>query len=926
MRLNRFAEAENYFRAALDEQPMSDATLYNCGIVLKALNRPAEALQSFDRALKLNPTVAETWNNRGTVWSDLKRYEEAIADFDKAIELNPRYAEAFCNRGKSLLALKWVGDAFVSYERALELRPDLAKSWLGCGNVFFERHEYNEALGAYDRATRLNPNLAEAWLGRGNTLFALKRHAESLAAHDKALALNSKLAEAWCGRGTVYFSLKQHSEAIAAFQRALAIKPELAEAWLGCGNVLTQADQNDEALAAYDQALKLVPEFAEARLGRGNVLNKLKRYKEAFTEFDEGLALRPDLAKAWLGKGDVHYEQQRYHDALGAFDRALRIEPELASAWARRGNAQFELGRHDHALAAYDKALRLQSDLAEAWLGRGNVNWAFKRSDDALIAYDKALALKPELAEAWLGRGNVYFELKQLDALPAYKKALAINPDLAKAWLGCGNALFFLQKHYEDAYAAYDKAFNIDPNLEFAAGSRLFTKLYICDWTNLEDEGAQLLSQIRNGKSASPPFELLPLQSSPADQLQCARCYLQRRPLFPPLGPSQTYNHDRVRVAYLSADFRDHPVAHLTAGLFEYHDQSRFEVTGISIGPRADSAMRRRIEAAFEHFVDGESKTDHEIANIIRDGEIDILIDLMGHTQGARLEILARRPSPVQVSYLGYAGTTGATYIDYIVADSTTIAEDQQTFYSEKVVWLPDSFLVNDNRRTISPNWPTRSACGLPERGFVFCSFNNSFKITPVIFEVWIRLLKGVPDSVLWLSTMNSPARANLLQEAERSGVSAQRIIFAPRVDDVSDHLARQGQADLFLDTLPYNAHSTACDALWAGLPVVTCLGQTFAGRVAASVLRSVGLPEMIATTVEDYEALALKLARDPSALSAIKVKLARHRDTHPLFDTARFTRHIEAAYITMWQHHRTGEPPRAFAVEIDLLIAIFVT
>jgi predicted O-linked N-acetylglucosamine transferase (SPINDLY family) len=360
----------------------------------------------------------------------------------------------------------------------------------------------------------------------------------------------------------------------------------------------------------------------------------------------------------------------------------------------------------------------------------------------------------------------------------------------------------------------------------------------------------------------------------------------------------------------LSGDFREHPVAHLTVGLFEHHDRSRFEVTGISFEPAQKSAMRPRITNAFEHFVGVEGKSSAEIADLVRRLEVDIAVDLMGHTQNARLGVFAQRPAPIQVSYLGYPGTTGASYIDYILADQTIIPEDHEAFYSEKVVWLPESYQVKDNRTPISDHTPTRRECGLPEKAFVFCSFNNSYKITPEMFDIWMRLLKEVDGSVLWLKDHDGLASHNLRLEAERRGVAPERLVFAPTVPLVANHLARYRQANLFLDTLPYNAHTTASDALWSGVPVLTCLGATFAGRVAASVLKSVGLDELATGSLEAYEALALKLARDASYLASVKEKLAHNRQTFPLFDTERVTRQIESAYIVMWQRYQSGEMP----------------
>jgi predicted O-linked N-acetylglucosamine transferase (SPINDLY family) len=357
-------------------------------------------------------------------------------------------------------------------------------------------------------------------------------------------------------------------------------------------------------------------------------------------------------------------------------------------------------------------------------------------------------------------------------------------------------------------------------------------------------------------------------------------------------------------------------VAYLTAGMFEAHDRSHFETTAVSLAPAANDEMQTRLRGAFDRFIDVGARSDKQIAELLRELEIDIAVDLNGFTENSRPNVLAQRAAPVQVSYLGYSGTMGASYIDYILADQTVIPPEHAGFYTERIASLPDTFMASDAGRRIAERTSTRYECGLPEGGFVFCCFNNPFKLAPEMFQVWMRLLAATGDSVLWLSDANATAQANLRREAEKCGVSAPRLIFAPRMPDIADHLARQRQADLFLDTLPYNAHSTASDALWAGVPVVTCSGSIFVGRVAASLLRAVGLPELVTETLPDYEALALKIAREPEFHAALKDKLARNRDVFPLFDTKRFTRNVEAAYTAMWRRSQRGEPPQNFAVE----------
>jgi predicted O-linked N-acetylglucosamine transferase (SPINDLY family) len=383
---------------------------------------------------------------------------------------------------------------------------------------------------------------------------------------------------------------------------------------------------------------------------------------------------------------------------------------------------------------------------------------------------------------------------------------------------------------------------------------------------------------------------------------------------MPRLWQGERYAHDRIRIAYLSADFRPHPVAFLIAGVFEHHDKSRFETTGLSFGPASDSDIRKRMASAFDHFIDVRNESDFDIATRMRRMEIDIAIDLTGFCEHGRTEILAFRPAPVQVSYLGFPGTTGADFVDYIIADSTIIPKDHAQHFSEKVVYLPDSYQANDRKRRVAPRAPSRREAGLPDDGTVFCAFNNAYKITPPIFDLWMGLLKEVEGSVLWLLGDNPGAIRNLALAAEARGVPARRLIFAHRVAP-DEHLARFGLADLFLDTLPYNAHTTASDALWTGVPVVTCMGEAFAGRVAASLLKAAGLPELITGSLEDYGALALKLGRDRDGLKGLKEKLALTRLSCPLFDTARTTRHLEAAYAEMWRRQLQGQAPLGFTI-----------
>jgi protein O-GlcNAc transferase len=605
-------------------------------------------------------------------------------------------------------------------------------------------------------------------------------------------------------------------------------------------------------------------------------------------------------------------------EAAARYAEVLRVEPGNADAHYYLGMMSCQNGRFAEGAEYARKSLANDPRHAGAHVLLGRALSALGQREEALASFDRALAFAPNLAQAHGHRADLLCELgRNVEAVESYDRALALAPDVVEDWFSRGAALIALGR-YEEAVTSFDRVLALRPNFEQAHlmhAPRLLSKLRLCDWRNLDADIAQLLTMIRGQRPISVPFAMLMIPMSAAEQLLGASGYVRNQPTFPPLWRGQIYSHDRIRVGYLSADFREHPTAYLAAGLFELHDRSRFEVTAMSLGPNDHSPMRQRLEAGFERFVDVENKSDQDIAELIRELEIDIVVDLMGFSKDNRLNVLARRPAPIQLNYLGYPGTSGSGHLDYIFADSTIIPEDQEPFYAEKVVRLPGTYQINDNKRYIAAPAPARHECGLPRDAFVYCCFNNTQKLNPEIFGVWMRLLKTAENSVLWLLEGNSTASVNLRAAAVRQGISPERLIFAPRMAP-PDHLARHRCADLFLDTLPCNAHTTASDALWAQLPVLTCLGSTFAGRVAASLLKAVGLDELITQSLDEYEALALRLAREPVRLGAIKDKLARHRNAFPLFDTARTTRHIESAYVNMVDILRRGESARSFVVE----------
>jgi predicted O-linked N-acetylglucosamine transferase (SPINDLY family) len=693
------------------------------------------------------------------------------------------------------------------------------------------------------------------------------------------------------------------AEAEQYYRQALAADPRDFAARHFLGVTCAQQGRPEEGLAEIDAALAIRPDDAEALLNRANMLKGLGRPAEALAGFTDALAARQGWPQALNNRGTVLQALARFEEALADYDAALAAAPNYPEALNNRGSVLQDLRRPAEALAAYDQALRLQPQFAAAFNNRGSALLDLKRFADALGCFDRALALRPNDAETLSNRGNALQGLMRPDeAVASYDRALAIRPDFPEALNNRGSALQELKRHGE-ALASFDAALET-PGQPHAFGGAAMAALNLCDWKRAAGIAAQIGQRVAAGE-AIPPWTLTGYTGDEQVLLACAHNVIRLRFPAPP-QPLATvpYGHDRIRLAYISSDFCHHPVATQIAELIEKHDRARFEVSGISTGLDDGSAPRRRLVAAFDAFHDMHEQSPQAIASLIRELEVDVLVDLNGHTKGDNLDAMALRPAPVQATWLGYAGTTGADFVDFVIADA--IVAPDPTAFSEKIAHLPGSFFVTDATRAIGKP-PTRAQAGLPPNGFVFCSFNNNWKITASVFDIWMRLLAQLPGSVLWLKRPGDAALKNLQAGARERGIDPARLVLADNAP-LDVHLARYGLANLFLDTLPYNAHATSCDALWGGLPVLTCKGTAFAGRVAASLLNAVGLPELVTDSAQAYEALALKLARDPALLKRYRDRLAK-RDA-ALFDTAAFARKIEATYAEMLK--AASSPARA--------------
>jgi len=684
--------------------------------------------------------------------------------------------------------------------------------------------------------------------------------------------------------GALAVQTKKWDMALKILTEAIEINNTNPSVYNNCGVVFKELVRMDEALQSFNKAIELKPDYAEVYSNRGLVLQEIKRFDEALLSFNIAINLKCDYVDAYYNRANVLKELKRPFEALEDYEKAIALKPDFAEAYSNRGLTLQGIKRLEAALLSHDKAIELKNEYKPAYNNRGLVLQELNRLDEALLSYNKAIEFENEDAEIYSNRGNVLRSLNRLD----------------------------------EALESYSHVMQLRSNYEYMFGTLMHTKMNMCNWQDFKINIERLQLGVEEIEKISQSFLLLGLTDNLSILRKSAEIWIKDKyPLNLVLGPLvKSKRNCKVKIGYYSADFRDHAVSILCAELFELHDRSKYELIGFYFGPLNSSDMHKRVLAAFDRFIDIRLNSDKEIAQLSRDLSIDIAVDLTGMTENERPGIFSYRAAPIQLSYIGYLGTMGAEYYDYLIADKTIIPAESQKYYSEKIVYLP-SFQVNDSKREIADRVFTRAELNLPEKGFVFCCFNNNYKITPTVFDGWIKILIAVPHSVLFVYADNKWAESNLKLEAEKRGVNKNRLVFGYRISK-SEYLARYRSADLFLDTLPYNAGTTASDALWTGLPVLTLMGESFASRVAASLLNAIELPELITTTQEQYEATAIELATNPVKLNAIKDKLRANRLTTALFDTPRFTKNIEAAFMQMYERYQADLLPEHIYIEYN--------
>lgn len=786
--------------------------------------------------------------------------------------------------------------------------------WHIQGTINIRLGELSDAEKAFRTVTELNPFFEDGFRNLGVSLEGQGKLDEAIDAYQRAIEIKPDSFETYYNLGNAQKTNGRVQEAIEAFNMALSLNPDYFEAYLNLGSMLHEHDRFAEAISAYNKALSLQPDDPEVYIYMANSLKEQGKLDEAIEFYQKTISLEPSYIDAHNNMGVALSEQGKLDDAILAYKKALSMAPDYADAYINLSIALKSQGFLDDAVKACKQALSIRPDDADAYNNMGNVLKDQGKLEEALKVYDKALLLKPDYAQVYVNIGAARMQLDQLGlAIEAFNKAISIHP-YAEAYNNLGAALL-KQDKLDEAIKACNKALSIKPDFAMARSQKLHLLAQICDWQSIaeDDYGVEKLGVTQK---CIQPFSLLSLEDSP--ERHHARSVVYTREMFPqktfalPKKPDQ--KPQRLRIGYFSSDFKDHPVTYLISNVVESHNREQFEVFGYSLCEPEMQTMGERLAKSVDTFRDVHTLHDAEIAKISHEDKIDIAIDLTGYTQNSRSGVFSYGLAPIQINYLGYPGSMGANFMDYIIADHNLIPEEYQQYYSEKPIYLPHHYQAQNDQLRIAPETPSRASLGLPEKGFVFCALNSTYKITAREFDIWMRLLRNVDGSVLWLLKSNQWAEANLLKEAFSRGVDAERLIFAENVTH-DKYLAQFRQADLYLDTFNYNAGATASHALWAGLPVLTKQGKSYTARMASSLLKSIGLPELCTLSELEYETLALELAQNPEQLETINQKLSINRSTMPLFNTKLFTKHLENGYQQAYQRYFDGAQPAPIVV-----------
>ena len=884
---------------------------YNLAGTLYELGKFNESIKSYELSLSIDPDYAEAHNNLGNVFKDIGWLDESIISYKKAISIQPEYFEANYSLATVFQELEEFDNMINYLEKAASINPDLAEVHNKIGIGLKQVGRFEDSVESFKRALGINPDYSDAYNNLGNVFMELENIESALNSYHQALKINPDYPALHNNLGNAFKELGQIDNALKSYKSALIHNPDNADSHNYIGNIFSELGQHDDAVKSYERAIGINPEYADAYNNLGNALRDSEQLESALKSFEKSVELNPNFPEAYNNLGNLLKGLGRFDDAVKSFKKSIKISPNFAEAHNNYGNLLADLERRDDSIKSFKKAIEINPNFAEAYNNLGNVFKTLNRFKESIQSYEMAIEINPDFAEAYNNLGNLLtMDTKLLNqAVKSFEKAVEINPDFAIAHNNLGNAykdLNFLDK----ALNSYERAFDIENSLDNVLGNVLSTKMNSCNWDGLAELLDDAKKRIVNNEKVIEPFTLLGVIDDSAIQRKATELRVNANHPKSNLLPTidQYPKHPKIRIGYFSADFREHPLAYLTAELYELHDRNHFEVHAFSFGPDTQDEMNLRIKAGVDYFHEVRTMSHKDIAMLARSLEIDIAVDLGGYTINCRTEIFALSAAPIQASYIGVLSTMGANYYDYLIAGQGMIPKNNQKYFTEKIVYLP-CFQVNDSTQSLPDITFTRKDLGLPETEFVFCCFNNTYKITPSTFDSWGRILEKVNGSVLLMYADNDTVQKNLIKEITARGIDSNRLILGKRLSK-SEYLARYRVADLFLDTHPYNAGTTASDALRMGLPVLTYLGNSMVSREAASVINAVNLPELITTNQEQYESLAIELATDPEKLKIIKDKLASNLSTAPLYDTKLFTKNLESAYTMIYERYLQGLEP----------------
>jgi len=849
-------------------------------------------------------------NISGACYQGLEQFETAVEYYKKAIAINPSYYKAHYNLGGVLHNLGKLNTALESFEKAISIEPNYAEAHNNIGNLFKELGQFDNAIKSFRKAIEIKPNYLEAHYNIGRTFQDQDNMEAAISSYEEVLVIKPDFAELHNNLGVIFHGIGEINSALYHLKEAVRIKPEFAEAYNNLGNVFKELNQPDKAIDCYESAVAFNPSLADGYFNIALILQDQKKFNKALIQYKKTLTINPNYDSAQNNLGIIFEKLEQFDSAIKSFEMAIFINPNYAEAHHNLGNLLKTIGRPYDAIESYQRTLIINQDNAEVHNNLGIIFMQLGKLDASIDSYEKALTLNPTYEEAYNNLGVVLRMNSQFEkALESFEKALTIEPKYAEAYSNIGSLMKDLNQ-LDKAVLNYEYAFNLKPEIDFNFGNLFHTKMHLCIWDDFSKNLKKLIHKINHNEKIIDPFSMFSLIDDAHIRLKNSEIYAEEK--FPKnniLAKINNYSkHTKIRIGYFSADFREHPVSDLTAELYELHDRNQFEVYAFSFGPDTQDKMNLRIKAGVDNFYDVQKMSHLDIAKLSRSLEIDIAIDLGGFTEGCRTEIFAMLAAPIQLSYLGYPGTMGTDYYDYLIADLIVIPEKNKKYYAEKIVYLP-SLQANDSVESLPEITLNRKELGLPNNGFVFCCFNNTYKITPIIFDSWARILEQVEKSVLILLVDNESAKINLKKEIALRGVDPQRLIFGERLAR-PEYLARYQVADLFLDTSPCNAGATASDALRMGLPMLTLKGESYQARMGASILSAMNLSELITNTSKEYESVAIELATNPDRLKIIKDKLISNLSTAPLFNTPLFTKNLELAYTKIYERHQQGLKP----------------